>query len=74
MACFLRKYEIVMLTRYEILKELRRMGVKEPSLLKAYLRDFENYIGNHYGLKIVKTKKKMEGGITGRRLSQIPAE
>jgi len=50
-----------MLTRYEILAELRRVGVREPCLLKAYLRDFENYIGAHYGLKIVKTKKKMEG-------------
>ncbi len=48
-----------MLTRYEILKELRRMGVKEPSLLKAYLRDFEKYIGAHYGLKIAKKKKKL---------------
>ena len=49
-----------MLTRYEILKELRRMGVKETCLLKAYLRDFENYIGTHYGLKIVKKRKKIE--------------
>ncbi len=49
-----------MLTRYEILTELRRVGVKEPCLLKAYLRDFENYIGTHYGLKIVKAKEKME--------------
>ena len=63
-----------MLTRYEILKELRRMGVKEPCLLKAYLRDFEKYIGNHYGLEIVKTKKKMERGIFGRGLPQIPVE
>ena len=50
-----------MLTRYEILTELRRVGVEEPCLLKAYLRDFENYIDTNYGLKIVKTKKKMEG-------------
>jgi len=49
-----------MLTRHEILKELRRMGVKEPCLLKAYLRDFENYIGTHYGLEIVKRKKKLD--------------
>ena len=49
-----------MLTRHDILKELRRMGVKDPSLLKAYLRDFENYIGAHYGLKIVRTKKKLD--------------
>jgi hypothetical protein len=62
-----------MLTRHDILKELRRMGVKDPSLLKAYLRDFENYIGTHYGLKIVKTKKKMERVGIGRGLLQIYA-
>jgi len=47
-----------MLTRHEVLVELRRMGVKEPSLLKIYLRDFENYMSTHYGLKIVKNKKR----------------
>jgi len=47
-----------MLTRHEVLMELRRMGVKEPSLLKSYLRDFENYMSTRYGLRIVKTKKR----------------
>jgi hypothetical protein len=60
-----------MLTRYEILKELRRMGVKEPSLLKAYLRDFENYIGTHYGLKIVKTKKKLDDSPSPKSSSSL---
>ena len=62
-----------MLTRYEILTELRRVGVEEPSLLKAYLRDFEDYIGIHYGLKIVKTKEKIERVGIGRGLLQIYA-
>lgn len=47
-----------MLTRHEVLMELKRMGVKEPSLLKSYLRDFEDYMSTHYGLKIVKRKKR----------------
>ena len=38
--------------------ELRRMGVRKPSLLKSYLRDFEKYIGNHYSFEILKTKKE----------------
>jgi len=37
--------------------ELKRMGVRKPSLLKSYLRDFERYIGNHYSFEISKTKK-----------------
>jgi hypothetical protein len=48
-----------MLTRSDVLKELRRIGVKEPGLLKAYLRDFENYMAFHYDLKIIKNKKKV---------------
>jgi hypothetical protein len=60
-----------MLTRYEILKELRRMGVKETSLLKAYLRDFENYIGTHYGLKIVKTKRKSDDSPSPKSSSPV---
>jgi hypothetical protein len=40
--------------------ELRRMGVRKPSLLKSYLRDFEKYIGNHYSFKILKTKNSLD--------------
>jgi len=49
-----------MLTRRDILLELKRMGVKKPSLLKSYLRDFEKYIGNHYSFEVLKTKKNLE--------------
>jgi hypothetical protein len=40
--------------------ELRRMGVRKPSLLKRYLRDFEKYIGNHYSFEISRTKKGLD--------------
>ncbi len=41
-----------MLTRREVLKELRRIGIKEPSLLKEYLEDFEHYLEVNHGLRI----------------------
>lgn len=33
------------------------MGIKKPSILKNYLRDFERYIGTYYGIQILKIKK-----------------
>jgi hypothetical protein len=47
----------IMLTRRDILMELKRMGVRKQSLLKSYLRDFEKYIGAHYNFTVLKTKK-----------------
>ena len=47
-----------MLTRDEVLSELRRIGVKEPSLLKKYLDDFEYYMRVIHGLKIATTRAK----------------
>jgi hypothetical protein len=35
------------------------MGVKKPSLLKNYLRDFERYVGAYYSFQILKTKKDL---------------
>ena len=52
-----------MLTRHEILRELRRIGVKEPSMLKTYLEDFEHYMRTNHGLKIATTKAEAEEGI-----------
>ena len=48
-----------MLTRREVLMELRRLGMGTPSSLKISLREFERYMGIHHGLKIVKTKKRL---------------
>ena len=41
-----------MLTRREILMQLKTAGVREWSLLKHHCRDFENYMALRYGLKI----------------------
>jgi len=48
-----------MLTRPDVLFELRKKGVKKPSLLKSYLRDFERYIANYYSFEVLKTKKRL---------------
>ena len=41
-----------MLTRREVIAQLKRIGIKEPSLRKIYLQDFEKYMERNYGLKI----------------------
>jgi hypothetical protein len=38
--------------------QLKRMGTKKQSYLKTYLRDFEKYMFQNYGLKLDKTRKK----------------
>ena len=58
MAYFLLHNIIVMLTRREVLMELKRLGVETPSSLKISLREFERYMGTQHGLEIVKTKKR----------------
>ena len=40
------------------MEELRRVGVRDRISLKAYLKDFEDYMLAHYGVKILTTKRK----------------
>jgi hypothetical protein len=47
-----------MLTRREVLIQLKRMGTNKQSYLKTYLRDFEDYMAKNYGLKIMKSPKR----------------
>jgi hypothetical protein len=49
-----------MLTRREVLNELRRIGIKDQSLLKEYFEDFEHYMEISYGLKIAPTRTESE--------------
>jgi hypothetical protein len=44
----------VMLTRREILTQLKTAGVSEWFLLKRHCRDFENYMALRYGLTIAR--------------------
>jgi hypothetical protein len=48
---------IFMLTRQEVIAQLKRIGIKEPSLRKNYLQDFEKYMERNYGLKIGQEEK-----------------
>jgi len=49
-----------MLTEREVLIQLKRIGIREPSLLKVYLTDFKKYMETHHGLKILKTEKQLD--------------
>jgi len=46
-----------MLTRREVLAQLKRIGVKDPSLRKIYLLDFEKYIEKNYRAQIGQKEK-----------------
>jgi hypothetical protein len=50
-----------MLSRHEVLMVLRTMGVKEQSMLKADLRDYENYMKTNFGLEISKKRTHTPG-------------
>ena len=41
------------------MEELKRVGVKDQISLRAYLRDFEDYMMTYYGVKILDRKKKL---------------
>ena len=56
---FIAHLSIAMLTTKEVLEELRRIGVKDQIALRAYLKDFENYMMTHYGLRIGDTQEKL---------------
>ncbi len=49
-----------MLTRREILNQLKAMGIKEASLLKVYLRDIEKYMESNYGMVVGKTQRQKD--------------
>lgn len=49
-----------MLTRREILDQLKAMGIKEASLLKVYLRDIEKYMESNYGMVVGKTQRQKD--------------
>ena len=59
LACLLLISPIAMLTTKEALEEPRRMGVKDRISLRAYLKDFEDYMMTHYRAKILDRKKKL---------------
>ena len=47
-----------MLTEREVLAELERIGISEPSLVNNHLKEFEEYMEINYGIKIIKEEKE----------------
>jgi len=53
---FCRK--IGMMTRRDVLDQLKRVGIHELSLLKRECREFENYMAVYYDYKILKKENE----------------
>jgi hypothetical protein len=56
-----------MLSRREVLMVLKTLGVREQSMLKADLRDYESYMKASYGLEISK-KRTFKPGEKGSQM------
>ena len=63
---------ITMLSRREVLIVLRTMGVKEPSMLKTDLRDYENYMKRNFGFEITK-KRTLRPGENSSQMMRLVA-
>ena len=48
---------MAMMTRRDVLDQLKRVGIKDLSLLKRSCRDFENYMAVNYDYEILKKKR-----------------
>jgi hypothetical protein len=51
---------MAMMTRHDVLEQLKRVGVKDLSLLKKSCRDFENYMAVNYDYKIFKKARAVK--------------
>jgi hypothetical protein len=49
-----------MMTRRDVLDQLKRVGIKDLSLLKRSCRDFENYMAVNYDYEIVRKEKPVK--------------
>ena len=47
------------MTRRDVLEQLKRVGIKDLSLLKRSCRDFENYMAVHYDYEILKKERSV---------------
>ena len=48
---------VAMMTRRDVLNQMKRVGIKDLSLLKKSCREFENYMAVNYDYKIHKKKR-----------------
>jgi len=49
-----------MMTRRDVLDQLKRVGIKDLSLLKRSCRDFENYMAVNYDYEILKKERPIQ--------------
>jgi hypothetical protein len=49
-----------MMTRRDVLDQLKRVGIKDLSLLKRSCRDFENYMAVNYDYEIIKKERPIQ--------------
>jgi hypothetical protein len=49
-----------MMTRRDVLEQLKRVGIKDLSLLKRSCRDFENYMSVNYDYEIVRKEEPVK--------------
>ena len=50
-----------MLTRREVLLQLKRVGVTEAAQMKTFLRDFEKYMAKNHGVVVEGARKAIAG-------------
>ena len=48
---------VAMMTRRDVLNQMKRVGIKDLSLLKKSCREFENYMAVNYDYKIHKKER-----------------
>ena len=59
-----------MLTRHEVLAQLKRIGVKELSLFRRFLKDYEKYMQINYVLEI--HEKQMDDPLKNKHFEKRP--
>ena len=60
-----------MLTRREVLMQLRRVGVRKLSQLKSDSREFEQYMAVNYDYEIVKNKRPGSSGDESKKSHRL---
>lgn len=55
-----------MMTRRDVLNQLKRVGIHELSLLKRDCREFENYMAVYYGYKILRKDREANPALSGQ--------
>ena len=60
-----------MLTRREVLMQLRRVGVRELSQLKRDCREFEQFMAVNYDYEVVKNERPKSSGYESRKSHRL---